>query len=81
MDHITQVLRSLHWPQVCQRADFKILLFVLFLYKALNGLGPKYKDPPDTLVCRYYCSILAYRRYIGISVYVLQYVPILQAFL
>lgn len=39
MDHITPVLRSLHWLPVCQRIDFKVLLLV---YKALNGLGPKY---------------------------------------
>ena len=39
IDHITPVLRSLHWLPVCQRIDFKILLLV---YKALNGLGPKY---------------------------------------
>ena len=31
VDHITQVLRSLHWLTVCQRIDFKILLLV---YKA-----------------------------------------------
>ena len=39
LDHITPVLKSLHWLPVCQRIDFKILLLV---YKALNGLGPKY---------------------------------------
>ncbi|XP_068571421.1 uncharacterized protein [Cebidichthys violaceus] len=39
VDHITPVLRSLHWLPVQQRIDFKILLLV---YKALNGLGPKY---------------------------------------
>ncbi len=39
VDHITPVLRSLHWLPVSQRIDFKILLLV---YKALNGLGPKY---------------------------------------
>ncbi|XP_076607191.1 uncharacterized protein LOC143333136 [Chaetodon auriga] len=39
MDHITPVLRSLHWLPVSQRIDFKILLLV---YKALNGVGPKY---------------------------------------
>ena len=39
IDHITPVLRSLHWLPVSQRIDFKILLLV---YKALNGLGPKY---------------------------------------
>ena len=45
VDHITPVLRSLHWLPVCQRIDFKILLLV---YKALNGLGPKYMQ--DLLV-------------------------------
>ena len=38
-DHITPVLKSLHWLPVCHRIDFKILLLV---YKSLNGLGPKY---------------------------------------
>uniref|UniRef100_A0A3Q3G3E6 Uncharacterized protein n=1 Tax=Labrus bergylta TaxID=56723 RepID=A0A3Q3G3E6_9LABR len=38
MDHISPVLRSLHWLPVCQRIDFKILLLV---YRALNGLGPR----------------------------------------
>ena len=27
-DHITPVLRLLHWPPVCQRVDFKIATFV-----------------------------------------------------
>ena len=39
VDHITPVLRSLHWLPVYQRIDFKIRLLV---YKALNGFGPKY---------------------------------------
>ena len=38
-DHITPVLKSLHWLPVCQRIDFKILLLV---YKSLNGLAPIY---------------------------------------
>ena len=38
-DHITPVLRSLHWLPVTERIDFKILLHT---YDALNGLGPKY---------------------------------------
>ena len=37
VDHITPVLRSLHWLPVYQRIDFEILLLV---YKALNGFGP-----------------------------------------
>ena len=39
VDHITPVLRSLHWLPVYQTIDFKILLLD---YKALNGFGPKY---------------------------------------
>ena len=53
VDHITPVLKSLHWLPVPQRIDFKILLLV---YKSLNGLGPKYisdlllhYDPPRPL--------------------------------
>ena len=45
-DHITPVLRSLHWLPVCQRIEFKILLIV---YKPLNGLQPKHIS--DLLVC------------------------------
>ena len=39
VEHITPVLKSLHWLPACQRIDFKILLLV---YKAINGLGSKY---------------------------------------
>ncbi len=38
-EHITRVLRSLHWLPVTFRIDFKALLLV---YKSLNGLGPKF---------------------------------------
>ncbi len=38
-EHITLVLRSLHWMPVCQRIDFKILLFV---YKSLHNFAPVY---------------------------------------
>ncbi len=38
-EHITPVLRSLHWLPVTFRIDFKVLLLI---YKSLNGLGPKY---------------------------------------
>ncbi|XP_073804985.1 uncharacterized protein [Danio rerio] len=38
-EHITPVLRSLHWLPVTFRIDFKVLFLV---YKSLNGLGPKY---------------------------------------
>lgn len=40
MDHITPVIKRLHWLLVNQMIDFKVLLLV---FKALNGLGPKYK--------------------------------------
>ncbi len=38
-DHITPVLRELHWLPVRQRIKFKILVFV---FKALHGLAPEY---------------------------------------
>ena len=38
-DHITPVLRSLHWLPVTFRLDFKVLLLV---YKSLNDLGLQY---------------------------------------
>ena len=38
-EHITPVLKSLHWLPVCHRIDFKIMLIV---YKSLNSSGPKY---------------------------------------
>lgn len=50
VEHITPVLRSLHWLPVCQRIDFKILLVV---YKALNGLRLKYISD---LIVRYKTS-------------------------
>jgi len=38
-DHISPVLRSLHWIPVAQRIDFKTVLLV---NKSLHGLAPKY---------------------------------------
>ena len=38
-EHITPILKSLHWLPVRFRIDFKVLLVV---YKCLNGLGPSY---------------------------------------
>ena len=38
-EHITPVLRTLHWLPIDVRIDFKVLLLV---YKALNGLAPLY---------------------------------------
>jgi hypothetical protein len=39
LDHITPVLKSLHWLPVKYRIDFKILLLT---YKAIHGLAPDY---------------------------------------
>ncbi|XP_060135667.1 acyl-CoA synthetase short-chain family member 3, mitochondrial isoform X2 [Zootoca vivipara] len=38
-DHITPVLKDLHWFSVCFRAQFKVLVLT---FKALNGLDPVY---------------------------------------
>ncbi|KAK7879696.1 hypothetical protein WMY93_033597 [Mugilogobius chulae] len=38
-NHISPVLRSLHWLPVTQRIDFKTVLLV---FKSLHGLAPKY---------------------------------------
>src|SRR4029434_4637008 len=38
-EHITPILRSLHWIPVSYRTELKVLLTV---YKSLNGQGPKY---------------------------------------
>ncbi len=38
-EHLTPVLRSLHWLPVTFRIDFKVLILI---YKSLNGKGPKY---------------------------------------
>ena len=38
-DHITPVLKNLHWLPIRQRINYKILLLT---YKALNGEGPEY---------------------------------------
>ena len=38
-DHITPVLKSLHWLPVTQRIKFKIILLT---FKALHGLAPEY---------------------------------------
>lgn len=37
--HITPVIKSLHWPSVSHRIGFKTLLLVL---RSLNRLGPRY---------------------------------------
>lgn len=38
-DHITQVLKALHWLPISFRINYKILLFV---FKSLHGLAPSY---------------------------------------
>jgi len=38
-DHITQVLRDLHWLPVRRHVDYKLALLV---YKSLHGLAPPY---------------------------------------
>ena len=38
-DHITPVLKSLHWLPIDKRINFKILCNT---YKAMNGIGPSY---------------------------------------
>ena len=47
-DHITPVLRSLHWLPVAQRVHYKLLLFV---FKCLHNMAPDYLKE---LVCRYH---------------------------
>ena len=39
MDHVTQILRELHWLPVQGRVKYKVLLLT---FKALNGLAPQY---------------------------------------
>jgi hypothetical protein len=38
-DHVTPLLKALHWLPVSQRIDFKVLLLV---FKSLTGMGPTY---------------------------------------
>ena len=38
-DHITPVLRELHWLPIAKRIDYKILLLT---FKALHGMAPVY---------------------------------------
>ena len=38
-DHITPILRNLHWLPITKLVDYKLLVLV---YKALNGTGPEY---------------------------------------
>ncbi|PIK45578.1 ORF2-encoded protein [Apostichopus japonicus] len=45
-DHITCILRQLHWLPVSYRINFKIILHT---YKALHGLAPENMRPPPAL--------------------------------
>ena len=47
-DHITPVLRSLHWLPVKERMTFKILTLS---FKAIHGLAPDYIQSLVTLQC------------------------------
>ena len=38
-EHITSVLKELHWLPIVRRFEYKMLLYT---YKALNGLAPEY---------------------------------------
>ena len=38
-DHITPILKSLHWLPITRRVDYKLLVLV---YNALYGTGPEY---------------------------------------
>jgi len=38
-DHITPLLRCLHWLRVSQRISFKLVVMV---YQCIRGLGPAY---------------------------------------
>jgi len=38
-DHVTPILKRLHWLPILQRIEFKILLLT---YKAIHGLAPEY---------------------------------------
>ena len=47
-EHITPVLRSLHWLPIASRIEFKILLLT---YKAMNYLAPPYISELLNLYC------------------------------
>ena len=38
-DHVTHILKELHWLPIYKRIEYKILIIV---YKCINGTGPKY---------------------------------------
>jgi len=47
-DHITPVLRQLHWLPVKQKIDFKLVVYAE--YKTLHGLIPQYLSDDCQLV-------------------------------
>lgn len=49
-DHITPVLRELHWLPIKLRTVFKVLLYC---FKMLRGLAPKYLHLPHAVTTRH----------------------------
>ena len=47
-EHVTPLLKDLHWLPIKRRIDFKILLLT---YRALNDLAPKYLTELVTFYC------------------------------
>ena len=47
-EHVTPLLKDLHWLPIQQRIDFIILLLT---YRALNDLAPKYLTELVTFYC------------------------------
>ena len=41
-DHITPLLRQLHWLKAAEQIDFKLPVLVCFVYKCLHGAAPSY---------------------------------------
>ena len=66
-DHITPVLRTLHWLPVKYRIMYKILLLT---YKCMHGLAPEYLND---LIKVYKPSPLSYT----VVIYVIMYFPFL----
>ena len=62
-DHITPVLRSLHWLPIHQRIDFKIATLV---YKCLHGLTPPYLADDCVLVSSLSISVYCVTDYISL---------------
>ena len=41
-EHITPILKELHWMPVDLRIEFKVLLYHVYIIKALHGQAPQY---------------------------------------